>query len=325
MELLYFLEGIRNPVCDFFFSAITHLGEETLFLVIAILMFWCVDKRRGYYVLITGFFGTIINQLMKLWLKIPRPWVKDPNFTVVGDAKVEATGYSFPSGHSQTAVGTFGGIAVTSKRNWVKIICIAIAILVPVSRMYLGVHTPWDVLAGSGCAILLLLLLEPLFFNEKLHEKAMPFIVGAVFLASVAFFLYAVVFTPASEDENVISAAHNACTLLGCSFGLILVYILDTYLVKFETEAPWYCQIIKLGVGLGIVLLIKAVLKSPLLALMGDNYERIVRYFLIVAFAGGVWPMTFGFFAKLRIPVLDRFGEWVASLFKGKAKDKSAQ
>ena len=73
MEFLYFLEGIRNPVFDFIFSLITHLGEETLFLVLAIFVFWCVDKRGGYYVLMTGLIGTVVNQWLKLAFRIHRP------------------------------------------------------------------------------------------------------------------------------------------------------------------------------------------------------------------------------------------------------------
>ena len=75
MKFLYFLEGLRNPVCDFLFSLITHLGEETFFLAIAIFIFWCVDKRGGYYVLMTGLIGTVINQWLKIVCRIPRPWV----------------------------------------------------------------------------------------------------------------------------------------------------------------------------------------------------------------------------------------------------------
>lgn len=111
MQLLYFFESIRNPVCDFLFSVITFLGGETLFLVLAIAVFWCVDKKEGYYIFFTGLFGTLLNQALKLIFKIPRPWVKDPNFTIVESARAEATGYSFPSGHTQNATGTFGAMA----------------------------------------------------------------------------------------------------------------------------------------------------------------------------------------------------------------------
>lgn len=308
MKFLYWLESIRNPFFDWFFSTVTHLGDETAFLLIAIFIFWCVNKRSGYYLMISGFFGTIINQVMKLVCKVPRPWVNDPKFTTVGGAKETAPGYSFPSGHSQNSVNTFGAIFLTTGRRWLRIVCIVIAILVPFSRMYLGVHTPWDVVAGAACALVILISLEPLFKNDKLFPKAMPILIGVLTAGSIAFFIYsciAIKATPA--DVNVQSAFKNAGTMLGCSAGIILVYTMDALVVKFETNAAWYSQIIKFAVGGGIVFLIKSLLKTPLAALMGD-YERIVRYFLIVAFAGVVWPLTFGFFANLRFAALDRFG-----------------
>ena len=105
MRLLYWFEQIRNPVMDQFMLLITHLGEETAFLVIALILFWCVDKYIGYYTLSVGFVGTLANQFLKLWFRIPRPWVQDPNFTILEQAREAASGYSFPSGHTQSAVG----------------------------------------------------------------------------------------------------------------------------------------------------------------------------------------------------------------------------
>ena len=153
MEFLYLLEKLRNPVLDNFMLLVTTFGEETAFLVAALIVFWCVDKNRGYYVLAVGFFGNILNQFLKLLCRVPRPWVRDPNFTIVEAAREEASGYSFPSGHSQTAVGTFGSLAAAGKNKILRWVFIAIAVLVPLSRMYLGVHTPADVLVGSGCAL----------------------------------------------------------------------------------------------------------------------------------------------------------------------------
>ncbi|MBR6614667.1 MAG: phosphatase PAP2 family protein, partial [Lachnospiraceae bacterium] len=145
MEFLYFLEGLRTPFGDAFFSLITHLGEETLFIVAGLIVFWCIDKLQGYYLLIVGLTGTVINQFLKLWFRIPRPWVKDPEFTIVESARAEATGYSFPSGHTQSSVGIFGAVARWNKNMVVRVVCVVICVLVPLSRMYLGVHTPADV------------------------------------------------------------------------------------------------------------------------------------------------------------------------------------
>ena len=124
MELLYLFEKIRNPVLDFFFSLITHVGEETVFLVVALVVFWCVGKRDGYYMLISGLVGTVINQAAKLFFKIPRPWVKDPSFTIVESARAEATGYSFPSGHTQNVSTTFGTLARGTRHRGVRIFSI---------------------------------------------------------------------------------------------------------------------------------------------------------------------------------------------------------
>ena len=110
MEFLYFLESLRNPFCDALFSLITTLGEETIFIVMAILFFWCINKWEGYYLFTVGLIGTVINQFLKLWFRIPRPWVRDPNFTIVESAQEAASGYSFPSGHTQSAGTSANGV-----------------------------------------------------------------------------------------------------------------------------------------------------------------------------------------------------------------------
>ncbi len=308
MQFLYFLEKIRNPVLDFFFSLITHIGEETVFLVLALLFFWCIDKRRGYLMLIVGLVGTVINQIAKLAFKIPRPWVKDPNFTIVESARAEATGYSFPSGHTQNAAGTFGSIAITSKKRWVQIVMVAVIVLVALSRMYLGVHTPLDVGVSLLVAAALVFGLAPVFSKEERFYKVMPYIISASVLLSVILALYAFLIDPTGVDAtNLYSGRKNAATLLGCTAALIPVYILDVKKIKFETKAPWYSQAIKFILGLGIVLLIKEGLSTPLVLLFGNEFvARGVRYFLIVMFAGAAWPLSFGFFSRLRINALDK-------------------
>ena len=162
MNLLYALESVRTPFWDAVFSAVTHLGEETVFMVAAILIFWCVSKQEGYYLLLMGFFGTVVNQFLKLLFRIPRPWVRDPDFTIVESARAQATGYSFPSGHTQNAVATFGGIARSTRRPWVRWACVAVLLLVSFSRLYLGVHTPLDVGVSFAVAGVMVLTLYPL-------------------------------------------------------------------------------------------------------------------------------------------------------------------
>ncbi len=302
MELLYFLEGLRTPLGDAFFSLITHLGEETLFIVAGLLVFWCIDKMQGYYLLIVGLTGTVINQFLKLWFRIPRPWVKDPEFTIVESARAEATGYSFPSGHTQSSVGIFGAVARYNKQIFVRIICVIICILVPLSRMYLGVHTPADVGVSIAVALTLIFGIYPMIQKGKDDPKTMRILMVGMLTLSVLYVAFIECYTfPADIDShNLANGTKNAYTMLGCILGVWLTYEVDTRYLQFRTDGVWWAQILKLAIGLAILLAIKAGVKAPLMALSGGhNIADAIRYFLMVVFAGCIWPLTFDFWRML--------------------------
>ena len=258
MGVLYALESIRTPALDKIMSVITLLGGELFFMVIAVTVFWCVSKREGYYLMIVGFFGTVINQFLKILCCVPRPWIKDPDFTIVESARAEATGYSFPSGHTQNAVATYGGIARYIRRGWLRVVLVVLTVLIAFSRMYLGVHTPLDV--------------------------------GVSFLGAAA-----------EDTVNYLSALENGWKLLGATVGMLVSNIADRKHIRFETQAVWWAQLIKLAVGFGCLLAIRSGLKAPLIALLGGNAAIAggIRYLLVVLFAGCVWPLTFWGFSRL--------------------------
>ena len=326
MEFLYFLESIRNPFLDFLMSTITFIGGEAVFLAVAIILIWCVNKRNGYFTLLTCFFGIVINQTLKLLFRIPRPWIKDPDFTIVESARDEATGYSFPSGHTQNVTGTFASLAAAKpKRAWV-ITCATIIALVAFSRMYLGVHTPLDVGVSLVIGVSLVFLLRPLFSSEERMARTMPYLLIGSALVALAFLLFTFLLPAEGLDaHNLESGRKNACTMVGCILGLIFVYIIDRRFINYQTGARWYAQILKVGIGFAIVLLIKSTMQTPLEWVFGGNayVARSVRYFLMVVFAGSVWTLTFRFWSRLKIESLDRFGVRVAGWLRGVFAKKS--
>lgn len=300
MGFLYFLEKLRIPVVNEIMLGITYLGDEIAFLVVALILIWCVDKKTGYYVLSIGFLGTIANQFMKLWFRIPRPWVLDGNFTILEQAREGASGYSFPSGHTQSSVGTFGAIAYTTKRRLVRVCCLLVVILVPFSRMYLGVHTPLDVSVAAIMAAVLIFALKPIILDTGRSSVFSAFL-GIMVAVSIAFLCFVELY-PFPEDidpHNMNSGLKNAYTLLGSILGMVTVYIVDQKWLQFPTKAIWWAQIMKVVAGLGIVLAVKSGLKAPLEAVFGVLTGRAVRYYVIVIVAGVIWPMTFRWFAKL--------------------------
>ena len=295
MKVLYALESIRTPWLDTVMAAITHLGEETVFMVAALFVFWCVSKRHGYYLLAIGFAGTVLNQFLKLLFRIPRPWVLDSDFTIVESARAQATGYSFPSGHSQNAIGTFGGIARFTRRKWVRVAAIVVAVLVPLSRMYLGVHTPLDVGVAAVIAVALVFALYPLMERSDSRHGVMGAVL-AVMLALAAGYLLFVSLYPFPADVDAANLAHgveNAWKLLGATVGMLVGWWLDVRFIHFDTRAVWYVQLIKLAGGLALLLGIRAALKAPLAAALGAGAGGAVRYGVMVLFAAAVWPMVF--------------------------------
>lgn len=302
MGFLRLLAAGRTAVLDGFFSGLTYFGSELAFMAAALLMFWCIDKRQGYYVFLVGAFGTICNQFLKLAFRIPRPWVLDPEFQIVEAARADATGYSFPSGHTQNIVGTTASLFACRKEKWVRIVCAVLMVLVPFSRMYLGVHTPLDVGVSFAAAVVLVFALYPIVRYAVQKPKRMYVLLGVMTAISLAFVLYAnLAAFPADIDaENLAHGQKNSYSLLGALLGFCLAYGIERKYIRFETKAVWWAQILKVVLGLAVVLAVKEGLKLVFSALgftwLGTN---AIRYFAVVLMAATVWPLTFRFFARL--------------------------
>ena len=302
MEFLRLLEGLRTPALNSFFSAVTYLGNETLFIVLAIVLFWCVNKRYGYYCFFVGIFGMSVNQFLKLWYRIPRPWVLDPDFTIVEAARAGASGYSFPSGHTQNTVGTMSVMAIAVKPKWLKAVFLAVVLLVPFSRMYLGVHTPLDVGVAFLTAALLLALFWPCCRSDECLAKTAPWLLSLAELTCLGSVLFVVRYPfPVEIDvENLTHGIKSAYTLLGCALGLAVTYFFDARKLHFSVDAPLPGQLIKLVLGFAGALVIRVALKGILNDVLGDvMLNHAIRYFIMVVFCGCIWPMTFPLWAKI--------------------------
>lgn len=296
MDILYALEKIRTPFWNGVMSAVTQLGGEVIFIVAAVVVFWCVSKWEGYYLMTIAFCGTVLNQFLKLICRVPRPWVRDPNFTIVESARAEATGYSFPSGHTQNAIGLFGGMARWGGRRWVRLGLTVLALIIAFSRMYLGVHTPADVGVSLVLAAALVLGLYPLMRRAQEKPRYMGYVLAAMLVVSGAFVVFVETcgFPADMDAENLASGIGNAWKMLGAVAGMTLAWLLDRRYIHFETQAVWWVQVLKVVVGMALLLAIKSGLKAPLLALLGhEGLAGGVRYFLLVLVAGAVWPLVF--------------------------------
>ena len=186
--------------------------------------------------------------------------------------------------------------------NKVLGISIFACFLVPLSRMYLGVHTPADVGVSVLVALILIFGLYPIINKaiDKPRHMRVYFVVLAmlmvIFLAFVLWYPF-----PADIDmHNYESGIKNAYKMLGCILGFWMAYEIDVHYTHFETKGVWWVQLIKLVPGLVILLAIKSGLKEPLYGLVNNVFLADgIRYFLLTAVASGIWPMTFRYWNKL--------------------------
>ena len=302
LNCLRAIAELRTPLLDTLMQGVTELGGETLFMLFMLVVFWCVDKNKGYFLMLLCFTGTAVNQMLKITFCIPRPWVLDPSVEIVESARAGATGFSFPSGHTQNAVAAYGGMFCITKKLWVRVVCMALALLIPFSRLYLGVHTPLDVGVSFLIGWLLVLAFYPLLEEIGHRGEVLERIWLILLVPAALFLLYALRVRAGTSGDaaNFDHAVKTAWSMLGLVLGAIISVFADRHYTRFETQAVWWAQILKVVLGLALTLAVRVALKAPLTAAFGANSVGDgIRYFAVVLMAGTLWPMTFGWFSLM--------------------------
>ena len=302
MDQLRALAELRTPVLTAIMSAATYLGHEMVFLVVAMILAWCADKRFGYRFLAIFMIGSFLQQALKAAFMIPRPWIIDPTFAAVESAIPAASGYSFPSGHTMTACLTLGGTALFLKKKWAYALAAFLALIVAFSRMYLGVHTLLDVAVGLLLGVGVLAFFAALFRKNKENDKLMNVLIVIGCALSVGLLVILLIRPMPDDPANVpmaLESIGNAYVLAGASLGLLIGKLIEDHVTQFDTNAVWWVQILKVAIGLGVVLAVRAGLNT---AFGGDSETALlrgVRYFAMTVIAIGVYPLLFRVLCKL--------------------------
>lgn len=151
--LLWVQTNLRNPVTDPILSAFTHLGDAgVLFIVLTLALLLFPKTRKVGLACGLGLLFSLLftNVILKHLVSRVRPWV---SFPAIVPLVTENDPLSFPSGHTSAAFAFALALVRAWPRDWahskaVKIGAVVLAALMALSRLYVGVHYPTDVLGG---------------------------------------------------------------------------------------------------------------------------------------------------------------------------------
>ena len=256
MTFLWLLEGIRTPFLNKLMQFITYFGQELIIIAVICTLYWCVDKRFAYLMGFTYFSAGLCVQTLKITFRIPRPWILDPDFHAVESAVPGATGYSFPSGHTQGATCLFFPLALKARQIWIKFLCILAFLMIGFSRMYLGCHTPLDVLTSMALSIIIAFVIwkfQSAILDRPEYRKK---IAGILILISIAVAAFALILNKNQIIET--RYALDSCKASGAGLGFAIGWYLEQTYLNFSTKSRSIAsQILKLLIGLMIALLLK--------------------------------------------------------------------
>ena len=285
-DLLERLQQWHNPVLDRLFLWIPTFGGEVFYFLLGPLIFWCVGINLGVRLLVMLLGSFYTNAWLKEWFDTIRPAATYPERFVLSEGAkataLEADGSwspSFPSGHSQHTVVFWMFVGLWLRQRWVWALAGVMILLVSFSRLYLGVHWPIDVLGGwffGSLIVVASIYLTPLISSLPTKTQI------RLALAVAALCLLGL----------LVDSGADRVKMLGFLAGSLGTLGLQQRYAQFQVQTVWWRQVLKIGLGLSMVFVLRAVLKSVLPeTLVADG----LRYLII-----GTW-MTFG------APLLFRF------------------
>ncbi len=301
INILLVLQDFRNGIGSFltdFLVKMTFFGEMSTVLIIMAIIYWCVSKEFGTYLLMGWSGNRVINGFLKITVCAYRPWIRDARIVPHAESMTTATGYSFPSGHTMNAISLYGGGAIRKELPRVLRIVLAVIFgLIAFSRIFLGVHTPQDILVGSAAGLLMMWLTVRLIAWIETHPKKDILVMCTAIAIAVLVAIFAAFKSyPADYDAagNLLvdgaKMAKDTYKGVGWCIGFFVGWVLERRWIGFSTDVSMMTRVTRLVIGLlgyyAITLIVSSVIKS----LIPGAGATIISHFLQMFYVTFIFP-----------------------------------
>ena len=279
LDFLKLLESMRTDILDKLFEIITLLGEETLIILFVVAIWFAVDKKLAQQVFFVTATSLGVNGIIKNFAQVPRPFTKGVSCVRVDTA----TGYAFPSGHTQGFATWSSFLATRFKRVWLGILAGVLIVAVAFSRLYLGAHYPSDVIVGAALGVGISLLGNYLFLRVTDVKKIYLF----TFLSLTPFIVYFLIVADALFADLF--------KTFGMVGGMVLIAFLDERTEPLSYDVAWWKKLIRIVIGVVLAVALKEAIKllNVFDILQISLLVDAVRYFIVVMTVGYLCPLLF--------------------------------
>lgn len=304
IQYLLMLQDLRNAtggVFNEFFNAVSKFAVDILpFLPFVI--FWGVDKAWGYFFITCHWLGEMVNGIIKLTVCAYRPWIRSELIEPAGDSKTAATGYSFPSGHTNVGTTLYGAVFVwqKDKKRWLANLCVVLILLTGFSRNFLGVHTPQDVCVGMIESVLILFCVRAASKKVEGNEQVIDILtlVGLVFVVATLIYIqvkpYPMDYNAAGEllvnPSKMMNDCFKAC---GAMTGFLIGSFIDRHYIHYEIPVGHKNLPLLVSVGAGILFGWKEFFAPAIIVdFLGGHWGNFIARCIMLLFAMCVWPLV---------------------------------
>lgn len=303
IDPLLFLQFIREAtggIFNSFFVTCSLFGETGVMIVLIAILYWCMDKKLGEYILVSMGAADMVNGYAKIIACVYRPWILDSRIQPVKEAIAGATGYSFPSGHVTTATSAFAGAVLRGNYSkYLNIVLIVCLVLVGFSRNYVGVHSVLDVIFGFLFTLTVLIIFSKLF--NKVEEKPNLDIIISIIgiMLAIALIIFATIKSyPLDYDAAGKLIVDPAILTLdsfanaGTATGFFIAWPIERRFIKFVNDGDMETRMIRAICGfIGLVVIMQVILP-----LLGGHIQRFIGYVFISLFIMLIYPAIIKFF-----------------------------